>query len=102
MIKKIVKGNSRHYPSKLKYVIVYTVHDEDDSGELGFIGLNEDNEVHFKVTEEVFLEVADMCILCEFMDRLKRIAENKELNTLRDEYYYGVEPRQTESPDKTS
>lgn len=102
MIKKILKADLRHYPNRLKYKTVYTVHDEDDTGEFGFIGLNTDGEVEFKITEEKFINIDEMALMYEFMDRLQKIDQNKELDTLRDEYYYGVEPRQTESPDKTS
>jgi hypothetical protein len=97
MIQKIIK-------SELSYTHmqhVYNVHDEE--GEFGFIALHRDHEeVIFKLTEEKWLELDEMALIYEFMDRIQKIIENKELDTLRNEYFYATDPRKAQSTDSPS
>jgi hypothetical protein len=93
MIKKITKSNLNY--THMKHV--YTV--DDEKGEFGFIAEHANLKgVHFKLTEEKYLSVPEVCLICEFMDRLQKIIDGNELDTLRDEYYYN-EARPTPSTD---
>jgi len=80
---------------------VYYLHDED--GEFGFVALHRDYkpDIVFKSTEEVWLDASTMGLIFEFMDRLQKIINNDELDTLRDEYYYN-ETNEARIPNKTS
>lgn len=90
MITKIIRRASRYY----KYV--YAVYDEDTANDFGIIGLNTAGEVLFLVTEDKYMNTAEMGIIFEFMDRLQRVANGENLDTLADEYFFN-ETRQAQS-----
>lgn len=86
MVRKIVKADRTLYGNV--YKLVYTVHDEDNTGEFGFIALKKTGEVHFKITEDKYLSMDEVNAIDDFMKKLNRIENDEELNTLRDEYFY--------------
>ena len=97
MLRKIIKSELQH--THMQYV--YYLHDEE--GEFGFVALHRDYKpgIIFKETEEVRLDTTTMGLIFEFMDRLQKIINNDELDTLRDEYYYN-ETGQTQSTNSPS
>lgn len=95
MIKEIRKVN---YPT---YKLAYDVYGEDFQL-YGSITLSNRGNVDFHVDDISVLELEEVAIIFELMDRINKINQDKELDTLQEAYFYGIEPRQTESPDKTS
>lgn len=87
MIDKFVRADLALYSyAKHKYKVVYTVHDEDTSGEFGFVALRHDDNVEFKITEEKYIDFLEMTIIHEFMEKLYRIENADALKELQDEY----------------
>jgi hypothetical protein len=89
----------RDKPYKSHQILIYTV--EDEQGEFGFVVLNKDATVEFKITEELYLKLDEMGFIFEFMDRIKKIHDGEELDTLADEYFYN-ETGKAPGPDSPS
>jgi len=87
MITKIRKADLLNY-SRNRYRVVFTVHDEDTTGEFGFIALTIDGFVQFKITEEKYIEFGEMTIIHDFMAKLHRIEHDDEVKLMKDEYNY--------------
>ena len=95
MITKIVRKHSRYH----KYL--FGVYDEDELNFFAFIALNMSGQVYFLITEDKYLDVAEMGIIFEFMDRLQKIGKGTNLDTITDEYFFN-EPGPAQSTNSLS
>lgn len=100
MITRIQKDTSEIYTTKFRK-LVYLLYDEDTVAEFGFVGLTSDGFIRFKLIEGKYLSMEEVEIIYDFMKQLIAVESNKQLDTLREVYYFGNQPRPTQSNNTT-
>lgn len=83
----------RHGTFKNNQKMLYVVHDEDTTAEFGYIILDKQGNVTFRLTEEKALSMDEIQVIDEFMQKIHRIENDDELNTLQEIYYFSKHER---------